>query len=190
MKFALIDGVKALPQPKVIGICLFCGSRMKANCGKHKIWHWAHISKQDCDPWWESETEWHRQWKNYFPIEYQEVIHIDNNTGEKHIADIKTKNDMVIEFQNSPITREEVSSREDYYKKMFWVVNGDRKGTLNRTNFELGIGTQYKTKSKDPFIIEFLWIGRSKLFENWSFSKVPVFLILDTMNYFGFMDTT
>ena len=39
-------------------------------------------------------------WKNQFPTEWQEIIQ-RGNTGEKHIADVKTKDGWVIEFQHS-----------------------------------------------------------------------------------------
>ncbi len=85
--------------------------------------HWAHKTKQNCDPWWESETEWHRKWKDCFSEEFQEIIMYDNETGEKHVADVKTKTGFVIEFQHSAMKREEKASRENFYKNMVWVID-------------------------------------------------------------------
>ena len=79
-----------------------------------------------CDPWWENEKPWHREWKEQFPKEWQEVIHTDEN-GERHIADVKTDHGYVIEFQHSPIKLEERQSREAFYKKMVWVIDGTRR---------------------------------------------------------------
>jgi hypothetical protein len=90
MRFALVNGQKTEPQPKLQGLCTNCQGEMIAKCGRVKIWHWAHKSKLSCDPWWENETEWHRAWKNNFPAEWQEISNIDPVTGEKHIADVKT----------------------------------------------------------------------------------------------------
>jgi len=126
MKFALINGQRTEPQPKLKGICINCQNETIAKCGKVKIWHWAHKSKISCDPWWENETEWHRKWKNLFPIEWQEKIHIDDSTNERHIADVKTDKDFVIEFQHSSIQEREMQSREAFYKNMVWVVDGTR----------------------------------------------------------------
>ncbi len=126
MKFALINGQRTEPQPKLKGICINCQSETISKCGKIKIWHWAHKSKISCDPWWENETEWHRAWKNLFPVEWQENIHVDTLTGEKHIADVKTSGGLVIEFQHSAIQETEVKSREAFYKNMVWVVDGAR----------------------------------------------------------------
>ncbi len=126
MKFALVNEQKAEPQPGLKGICTFCHSNMIAQCGTKKNWHWAHKSKATCDPWWENETAWHRAWKNQFPMEWQEIIHIDSATGEKHKADIKTASGLVIEFQYSAIQPAEMQSREAFYKNMVWIVNGTR----------------------------------------------------------------
>lgn len=126
MKFALVDGIKKEPAPKFKGVCCNCGSITQAKCGTRKVWHWAHVTLQHCDSWWESETEWHRLWKGYFPYQNQEVIHFDDATGEKHIADIKTDNGMVIEIQNSPMNELEMLSREHFYGKMMWIVNGKK----------------------------------------------------------------
>jgi len=126
MKFALVDGIKKEPSPNLKGVCCNCGSITQAKCGTRKVWHWAHVTLQHCDPWWEGETEWHRLWKGYFPCQNQEVIHFDDETGEKHIADIKTDNGMVIEVQNSPMNELEMLSREHFYKEMMWIVNGEK----------------------------------------------------------------
>jgi competence protein CoiA len=126
MKFAIVDGQKVEAQKGLYGICANCQSDTIAHCGPVKIWHWKHKSKKKCDPWWENETAWHREWKNKFPKEWQEVLHIDSTTGEKHTADIKTDKEFIIEFQNSPIKLGEIEGREAFYKNMVWVVNGAR----------------------------------------------------------------
>jgi len=79
-----------------------------------------------CDNWWENETEWHRKWKSYFPIDWQEIVHFDGESGEKHIADVKTDSGFVLEFQNYPMPLEELKSRESFYKKMLWIINGEK----------------------------------------------------------------
>lgn len=126
MKYALVNGLKTESQPGMRGTCINCQSGTLAKCGQVKIWHWAHKSKRSCDPWWENETEWHRAWKNRFPVEWQEKIHTDPVTGEKHIADVKTASELVIEFQHSAIQPSEIKSREAFYTNMVWVVDGTR----------------------------------------------------------------
>jgi competence protein CoiA len=47
---------------------------MIARCGSQRIHHWAHKNKSEqCDHWWENETEWHRNWKASFPVDWQEI---------------------------------------------------------------------------------------------------------------------
>lgn len=125
MKFALVNGERKEAEPSLKGECIVCGSSTLARCGKVRMHHWAHKASPRCDPWWEPETEWHRAWKNQFPSDWQEFVHQAGN-GEKHIADVKTKTDWVLEFQHSFIKPEERKSREDFYKKMMWVVDADR----------------------------------------------------------------
>ncbi len=98
---------------------------MIAKCGAKRIWHWSHHSERNCDPWWENETNWHRAWKNLFPIECQEIPHVDDR-GERHIADIKTEAGLVIEIQHSSINAAEMNAREAYYKQMVWVADVTR----------------------------------------------------------------
>jgi hypothetical protein len=126
MKYCLVNGTRQEAAPNQNGVCCFCGSPTISKCGNHNAWHWAHDSLELCDSWWENETDWHKQWKSYFPIKNQEVIHFDKVTGEKHIADIKTDNETIVEIQNSQISEEEVFSREKFYDQMFWIINGDK----------------------------------------------------------------
>jgi len=126
MKFALVDNSRMEAQPKLQGLCPICFEPVIAKCGTEKVWHWAHRSKTTCDSWWERETEWHRAWKNYYPIEWQEISLPDEKTGEKHIADIRTAHNLVIEFQHSHIDPQERTSREKFYGNMIWVVDGTR----------------------------------------------------------------
>lgn len=133
MKFALVNGQRQEAQPRLMGECIGCGNSVLAKCGERRINHWAHKARIQCDPWWETETEWHRSWKNQFPAEWQEIIHIADD-GQKHIADIKTPDDWVIEFQHSYINPVERRSREDFYKKLIWVVDGNRR-SRDKTRF-------------------------------------------------------
>jgi competence protein CoiA len=171
MRFALIDNNRVEAQPKQKGLCPNCSQPVIAKCGKQKIWHWAHRSITSCDSWWEPETEWHRNWKNNYPAEWQEVILVDEQTNEKHIADICSVHKLVIEFQHSAINPEERKSREKFYKNMIWVVDGTRlqrdyprfrKGTEN--NFR-------KTREKGYYFVD----SPNEVFpKNWLNSEVPV----------------
>ena len=124
MKYSIVNGERKEAFPSGIGTCEVCNQPTLAKCGSRKVHHWAHSSLLECDKWWESETEWHRNWKNKFPLEWQERVHRDEISGELHRADVKTEDNLVIEFQNSSISYEEQISRQDFYKKMIWIVNG------------------------------------------------------------------
>ena len=64
--------------------------------------------------------------RGYYDTYLHGQIHVDSATGEKHIADIKTVSELVIEFQHSAIQPTEVKCREAFYKNMVWVVDGTR----------------------------------------------------------------
>lgn len=126
MKFALVNGERQEAQPSLSGKCPICGDPMVAKCGEVKIWHWAHQGTRTCDPWSENETEWHRDWKEQFPLHWQEFVQRAEN-GERHIADVKTDGGWVIEFQYSYLRPDERRSRNAFYGKLVWVVNGVRR---------------------------------------------------------------
>lgn len=135
MQLALVNNKRTPPSPKLKGKCPVCGQDMIAKCGKYRRFHWAHKSKENCDFWKEHETNWHIDWKNKFPTEWQEIIHTDPVSREKHIADVKTSYGMVLEFQHSHIDSKERESRENFYKNMIWIVDGRRLKT-DKTRFE------------------------------------------------------
>lgn len=128
MKFALVNGEDAEATKGAKGFCKYCGSELVAHCGEVYAQHWAHKGKRNCDPWWENETQWHRSWKDKFPVEWQEVIQYAKD-GEKHIADVKTESDWVLEIQHSYLKPEERRSRNAFYPKLVWVVDGLRRKT-------------------------------------------------------------
>ncbi|MCP4914571.1 MAG: hypothetical protein GY909_15760 [Oligoflexia bacterium] len=139
MLYALVENTRRKPSPNLRGHCPYCNSEMVSKCGKINIWHWAHKTKVECDSWHENETQWHRDWKNLYPESWQEVIHFDDH-GEKHISDIKRPDGFFIEIQHSPITKEEVDSRNSFYKNIAWIVNGSRL-ERDQTSFEFILNT-------------------------------------------------
>ena len=142
---------------------------MISKCGPYVRWHWAHKGRIKCDPWQEAETDWHRYWKDAFPIECQEVVHVDGTTKEKHIADVKTPGGMVVEFQHTPIAEEEARSRESFYRKMIWIVDAQHLAGWFR------VGTAQDLASCRPMMYQIEWWGPSKLLDKWSRSAVHVY---------------
>ena len=161
------------PRPRQRGRCLYCGEEAVSKCGRIKIWHWSHKRDGSCDPWWDAESEWHRSWKNQFPAEWQEVVHTDEETGKRHVADVKTDKGMVIEFQRSPISLEEMRSREGFYGNMIWVVDGDR-GSTDPDHFRMGRSAE--PVQLDPLAYGVKWWGPGHLLRNWSEASAPVFI--------------
>ena len=172
MKFALINGIKTEAIKGAKGICPSCGSELIAKCGEVIINHWSHKGNRNCDLWWENETEWHRAWKDNFPIEWQEVVQFDKN-GEKHIADVKTDEGWVIEFQHSYLKPEERRSRNGFYKKIVWVVDGSRKRDLNQ--FQQVIDKSRFVPEINIPIRKVNYLDDSKLLNEWVETGVPVF---------------
>ncbi|WP_186103504.1 competence protein CoiA [Burkholderia gladioli] len=126
MGLAIVDGVRCAPRPGLKGNCPACGRPAIAKCGDLNRWHWAHAGRRHCDPWYENEGPWHREWKQQFPLDMHEIVHFDQVSGEKHIADIKRPDGLVIELQNSTMEITEMESRESFYgEKMIWIVNAD-----------------------------------------------------------------
>jgi competence protein CoiA len=172
MKFALVHGQRQEAQPGLSGECPACGSPMVARCGEFNVWHWAHRSRSHCDPWWENEGPWHRNWKSQFPTTWQEIL-LTAEDGERHIADVKTDRDWVLEFQNSFLNPQERRSRNAFYSpKLIWVVNGLRRPT-DITQFEKVMGGASHVGARNaPF-----WVaspGNSRLLREWSGSDAQV----------------
>lgn len=176
MRLALVEGGRAEAQPGLRGHCPRCSGETVAKCGRVKVWHWAHKGKPPCDPWWESETEWHRAWKNQFPVEWQEYVAADPVTGEKHIADVKTPHGLVIEFQHSPIDPNEIRAREAFYGNMIWIVDGTR-GPLDHDYFKMGLSGPIE---HNPLAYAVQWWGKSRLLHNWGQVGAKVFLDFGT----------
>jgi competence protein CoiA len=171
MKYALVEGERREAQPGLSGKCCAYGHPMIAKCGQQRDWHWAHLGTYACDRWWEPETPWHRAWKNHFPKECQEFIHQAAN-GEKHIADVKTKSGVVLEFQHSFLRREEREAREMFYHKMVWVVDG-RKRRRDKAQFFTALDAAV-VFNREPLVVS-IRSDEGALLRDWGASSVPVY---------------
>lgn len=172
MRYAYINKIRVEPSKGQQGICPCCSGEVIAKCGKFKIHHWAHKTREHCDPWWENESEWHRRWKSYFPVAQQEFVLYDRMTGEKHVADVLSCRNVVLEFQSYPITHEEMQARELFYNQMVWVVNGAKR-EFDEMYFKMGICAPH---TNDPRLRQVHWFGRSKLLAKWSLAKKRVYV--------------
>lgn len=129
--------------------------------------HFAH-TKKCSDDWKYDMSEWHRNWQNCFPKECQEVVMRDAQ-GEIHRADVCINN-FVIEFQNSPITADEVEKRNIFYLSLgynvIWVFNAKDKLKDLDNNI---INSTYPYRK---FLIgenDLYWKIKNKTFENFKY---------------------
>lgn len=174
MKYASVNGARQEAQPKLSGKCPCCESPVIAKCGTVRKPYWAHKSKKVCNSWKNKpETEWHRTWKDHFPKEWQEIIQTAEN-GDKHIADVKTDQGYVIEFQHSSIKLEERQSRENFYKAMIWIVDGTKQAGDKEKFINIWRNSTLVNRYEE------LWelkggFEKCSLLQTWNDSSAPVF---------------
>lgn len=164
MRFALVEGEKVEATKGTKGTCRYCGSELIAKCGEVRVHHWSHKGRRTCDPWWENETDWHRSWKGKFPVDWQEVIHYSQK-GEKHIADVKTDNGWVLEFQHSYLNPDERRARNEFYPKLIWVVNGLRR-KRDEQQFQKAID-ESEIVCEKPLIRRINFIDECRILNEW-----------------------
>lgn len=179
MKFALVNDEKAEATKGAKGLCPSCGSGLIAKCGESKVNHWSHKGNRNCDPWWENETEWHRSWKGEFPKDWQEIVHFDDS-HEKHIADVKTQSGYVLEFQHSFLKPEEHRSRNAFYRKLVWIVDGTRRKT-DKLQFQK-ILEHSASVIREPLIMKVHFPEECRLLKEWHDSNALVFFDFQEAN--------
>lgn len=153
MKYALVNNKRQEAQKGLIGFCPACNQAMVPKCGTRVMHHWAHKGKLQCTINKESETEWHRNWKNHYPNEWQEIFHIDKS-GERHFADVKTANGWTIEFQNSSISFEEIVSRNKFYKKIAWIINGSKRSNWDEYLKNLNNNARLFSRNPNSYLLK------------------------------------
>lgn len=147
--------------PGVRAYCPNCNELLIPKCGEIKVHHFSHKGENDCDIWGE-ESEWHRNWKNLFPIDYQE------KWMDSHRADVKLPNGRIIEFQSSAIKPSVIREREQFYKDMIWVLKGEDFDS----NFDLrNKGNYFTFRWKYPR--SSWWSAQKPIFIDFSDSMVP-----------------
>ncbi len=165
------------------GFCPGCSSKLqpKALISKHVVPHWAHKAG-DCDPWYEPESEWHRTWKERWPVECREVV------MGPHRADVRMRDGTVLELQKSPISSEEIAEREQFYGNMLWLLDA-RAWDIGRRDVSYAGSDSYGDESYDRWNISMYPLRRMAL-ENeqrvtatwrrpkrtWSISTKPLLL--------------
>jgi len=183
MFYANVDGEKKPAESNLSGFCPCCGAEVIPKCGEIKTWHWSHKSK-DCDPWSEGMTQWHLDWQERFPKECREVT-IERD-GVVHRADVRLSNGLVIEFQHSPISPQEMREREEFYGNMIWVFDARKYQLVNITDSYIKVNRiksdEIKTETR---IFEWKHPHKSRLR-----AEKPVFLDFkgEIYNLFSYSD--
>ena len=121
--------------------CPLCGAQLIARKGSVREHHFAHApGERQCDSWASPMTAWHIGWQSAFPPEYQEtVFEGTDEEGHAHRADVYLPDvETVIEFQHSPMSRDEFSRRSRFYArdggKIAWVFDvRDKRDSFFRT---------------------------------------------------------
>lgn len=167
---------KLRPSPGARSNCMHCGGELIAKCGEINVWHWAHKTLTNCEG--SEETIWHMDWKSHFNPENIEMPLVKDDV--RKIADLITDGGMVVEFQNSPITPEEIRFRERFYGKMIWVFNADDAYYNDR--LETFINVKDKKTTKDRYYYTFCWKHARKTVLA---CNKPVYLDLGNGNIFG-----
>lgn len=125
--------------------CQICGEAISAFCGEINRNHWRHDNLINCDNWYEPMTDWHINWQDKFPKDWREVVITKN--GKKHLADVHTNQNIVIEFQHSSISTHEISEREAFYENMIWVL--DAREFSDRFKITSDVKTKLRELDKD-----------------------------------------
>jgi competence protein CoiA len=162
MQYAVdVEGQRIFPTYGALAFCPLCKHPVRSKCGSIKVHHWAHVERaSDCDPWWEPESLWHREFKKLFEPSRLEV------SFNGHRADVLTPNNLVIELQSSPISSQVIAERETCYNNMIWVLNGEK--------FWESIFL-YEKLNSDSAIWKFKW---KRLKKSWGSATRPVFIHL------------
>jgi competence protein CoiA len=185
MLWAIKDSQRIQAEPGKSANCEICNQELIPKCGSIKVWHWSHKVSSDCDSWSEEETQWHKDWKDEFPRECQEII-IEEHWNNKHRADVKYNN-LIIEFQNSSISPEDILIREAFYKNMIWVLNGKTfsKGINLRERIAGLLKPMPIKRIYENQRVTFRWKSPPK---SWWSAKKPIYIHLNGKageSYFG-----
>lgn len=164
-----IKATRELKGQKIKVFCPFCDPLNERpliiKLGEEKRPHFAHPKGAECDSWSSGkETDWHIGWKELVDKKYCEVT-IEKN-GERHRADIKNKNNLVIELQHSNIDKSNRMDRELFYGDMVWLFDA----TYLYKNFCLGLACKLKS---DVVFYEYTWKWARKWILN---TEKPLFL--------------
>ena len=103
--------------------CPCCGADLIQKRGRIVQHHFAHKALAECVSYYDNKGAWHRSMQELFPERNVEVF---NNQYGRHIFDVLTDANRIIEFQNSPISYYEFQDRTDAYSSYAKASNAQR----------------------------------------------------------------
>lgn len=184
MRFASLNDQLIEAKAALKGFCRGCGQAVVPKCGTVRVHHWSHQGTKMCDDWCETETEWHRFWKNKFPVFCQEFFMPNVINGEKHMADVRTDHGLIIEFQHSHLKPQERIARETFYQNMLWVVDGIKL----KYDYPRFIKARSRFECIDPKGIFRVSLSEDCFPRGWVDSRVPVVFDFLGTNSIGIPD--
>lgn len=134
-------------------MCPVCRGKVLFRNGGVNSAHFAHENDACEDDWHYDMSEWHKTMQEYFPEENRECV---ISMGDKcHRADVLVEK-TVIEMQHSPISAEEFSDRNQFFRqagyRVVWVFDV-RDKVASRQIELLDITNNYKFKWNNPMRI-------------------------------------
>ena len=93
--------------------CPCCKSLLVQKKGTFMIWHFAHKSLNNCISYYDNKGEWHRKMQELFSENNREIFECFGSY--KHIYDILTDKERIIEFQHSHISLDDFKKRTKDY---------------------------------------------------------------------------
>lgn len=194
MDRAMIDGELKPPTKGAHGVCPDCHGKVVAHVGTDTS-YFSHLPRFPWDKWWEPETRWHIEWKEHFSIGQRENSIL--KSSKEHIADVQTLQPIVIEFQHSRLSGDNIKERENFYGDMVWVVDASVGKNMEMFEHHLSRCQSHLTPTitkpdiLPPSLINineiwrFYWPGNSRFFRSWAAPNAakPVFLDFDSMGF-------
>jgi hypothetical protein len=121
---AVLNGQLARATSGARASCPECGNAVTARIPEHAIRHWAHMplagdEDRGCSNEPGEMSEWHRHWQWL----RTDLSCIEVARGA-HRADAINEAGDVIEFQHSSISPEDIESRERFWRRGVWVLDG------------------------------------------------------------------
>lgn len=136
MLYANYNEEKIRPQRNIKATCPYCGDEVVPKMGNIKTHHWSHTSKNSC-PNSKGMTEWHINWQLKFNKKNVEVRHSKwpDNIADLVIGDVDSEDYVVVEFQHSPISYDDILNRRDSYNNLIWVLDYTKDNKVSPRNF-------------------------------------------------------